>query len=78
MFTVVRGEDGGHAGRVPRILRWGLIPSWSKDKKLKFPTHDARAETVDPAASSAPGGPGAAASSSPTASTSGARATLSR
>jgi putative SOS response-associated peptidase YedK len=50
MFTVVRGEDGG-AGRVPRVMRWGLIPSWAKDETLKFPTFNARAEAVDTTAS---------------------------
>lgn len=28
------------------LARWGLIPSWAKDSKWKFPTHNARAETV--------------------------------
>lgn len=27
--------------------KWGLIPSWSKEAKLKFSTFNARAETVD-------------------------------
>lgn len=28
------------------LLRWGLIPSWSKEPELKFPTFNARAETL--------------------------------
>lgn len=45
---VVRLEsdrDGG-AGRHLRMLRWGLIPSWAKDKKIAYKTINARAETV--------------------------------
>jgi putative SOS response-associated peptidase YedK len=41
MFTVVRGNgdgdgDGDGAGRVPRIMRWDLIPSWSKDESERL------------------------------------------
>jgi putative SOS response-associated peptidase YedK len=46
MFAVVR--DG--AARVPRPMRWGLIPAWSKEEKPKFATFNARAETVETAA----------------------------
>ena len=28
------------------LLRWGLIPSWAKEPSLKFPTFNARADTV--------------------------------
>lgn len=28
------------------LLRWGLIPSWAKEPELKFPTFNARAETL--------------------------------
>ena len=28
------------------LLRWGLIPSWSREPELKFPTFNARAETL--------------------------------
>ncbi len=34
------------SGLVMDLARWGLIPSWAKDSKLKFPTHNARSETV--------------------------------
>jgi putative SOS response-associated peptidase YedK len=27
-------------------MRWGLIPWWAKDEKLKFSTFNAKAETV--------------------------------
>lgn len=33
-------------GRVADPMRWGLIPSWSKEPKTKFPLINARAETV--------------------------------
>jgi putative SOS response-associated peptidase YedK len=34
-------------GRAPQMMRWGLIPSWSKDDKPKFSSFNARAETID-------------------------------
>ena len=34
------------AGRELAIVRWGLIPSWSKDEKIAYRTINARAETV--------------------------------
>jgi putative SOS response-associated peptidase YedK len=33
-------------GRELAMLKWGLIPAWSKDAKLTFTTINARAETV--------------------------------
>ena len=30
-----------------QLMRWGLIPYWSKDSRLKYSTINARAETVD-------------------------------
>jgi putative SOS response-associated peptidase YedK len=33
-------------GRELALLRWGLIPSWSKDPKIAFKLTNARAETV--------------------------------
>jgi putative SOS response-associated peptidase YedK len=33
--------------RISETMHWGLIPAWSKDGKVKFPTFNARAETVD-------------------------------
>lgn len=42
---VVRlAEDTGH--RQLAIMRWGLVPFWSKDGKAAFNTINARAETV--------------------------------
>src|SRR5215469_10910296 len=42
---VVRlGEDSGK--RELAILRWGLVPSWSKDVKIAYSTINAKAETV--------------------------------
>lgn len=38
-----------HDGKQNRIgnLRWGLIPSWSKDEKIAASTINAKAETID-------------------------------
>ena len=33
-------------GRLASAMRWGLIPSWSKEPRTKFPLINARAETV--------------------------------
>jgi len=41
--AVIRLEDGK---RILRELRWGLIPSWAKDKKIGYRTINARAETA--------------------------------
>jgi len=41
---VVRLDSGGD--RQLAMLRWGLIPSWSKDPKASYSTINARAETV--------------------------------
>ncbi len=40
--VIVEGEKG----REIRLMKWGLIPSWSEDGKTKFSTINARAETV--------------------------------
>jgi putative SOS response-associated peptidase YedK len=45
MLCVVRDEGSGE--RFPKIMKWGLIPAWSKDGKMKVPTFNAKAETVD-------------------------------
>jgi len=42
--AVVRAGDEG--GRDLSMLRWGLIPSWAKDKDFGAKTINARAETV--------------------------------
>mgnify|MGYP004002442167 len=36
----------GDAGREMAMMRWGLIPSWSKDTSFAAKTINARAETV--------------------------------
>lgn len=36
----------GEAGRELIMLRWGLIPSWAKDKNIGYKMINARAETV--------------------------------
>ena len=42
LLIVIHGAEG----RMPQLARWGLIPSWAKDSKLKLSTFNARAETV--------------------------------
>lgn len=48
MLTAVR-DDAGR--RVPRMMRWGLVPHWAKDQKIAYSTFNARAEefTTKPA-----------------------------
>ncbi|MEZ5540974.1 MAG: SOS response-associated peptidase [Pseudomonadota bacterium] len=36
----------GAAGRECVLLRWGLVPAWSKEPRTKYSTINARAETV--------------------------------
>lgn len=43
MLPVIRHTD---AGRELTLMRWGLIPSWSKTEKPKFSTINAKAETL--------------------------------
>ncbi len=43
-LLVVRNADD--AGRELALLRWGLVPSWSKTSKAGYSTINARAETV--------------------------------
>jgi len=48
MLVAIRSVDGE---RVPKMMRWGLIPHWTKDDKLQYSTFNARAEdfTMKPA-----------------------------
>jgi putative SOS response-associated peptidase YedK len=46
----IRLRSGGSERRLSP-LRWGLIPSWAKDRKIANKTKNARAETVDTAPS---------------------------
>lgn len=39
--------DEPDVGRIARAMRWGLIPSWSKEAKPRYATFNARAETVE-------------------------------
>jgi putative SOS response-associated peptidase YedK len=41
MLVAIRSEDGK---RVPKMMKWGLIPHWSKDDKLQYSTFNARSE----------------------------------
>jgi putative SOS response-associated peptidase YedK len=41
MLVAIRSVD--HK-RVPRIMKWGLIPHWAKDEKIQYSTHNARSE----------------------------------
>lgn len=43
-IAAVRQDEGGK--REFALLKWGLIPSWSKEPKTSFSTINARAETV--------------------------------
>jgi putative SOS response-associated peptidase YedK len=44
VLCVVRDEASGT--RVPHIMRWGLIPAWSRDGEMKQPTFNARSESI--------------------------------
>ncbi len=44
ILTLVRGDDGAPRARV---VRWGLLPWWSKDRKGAARMINARVETVD-------------------------------
>jgi putative SOS response-associated peptidase YedK len=41
MLVAIRSMDGA---RVPKMMKWGLIPHWSKDRKLQYSTINARSE----------------------------------
>ncbi len=41
----------GEGKRVAVTMRWGLIPRWAKEPKMKYPTFNAKAETVSELAS---------------------------
>ncbi|HJO73141.1 MAG: SOS response-associated peptidase [Rhodospirillales bacterium] len=43
---VVRADAGGRAGRELVMMRWGLVPSWSKDAAIGSRLINTRAETV--------------------------------
>lgn len=43
MIPVITGEDSQHF----HVMRWGLIPSWAKDKKIGASMINARIETVE-------------------------------
>jgi putative SOS response-associated peptidase YedK len=48
ILVAIRSVDGE---RVPKMMKWGLIPHSAKDDKLKYSTFNARAEefTTKPA-----------------------------
>ena len=41
MLVAIRSEDGK---RIPKMMRWGLLPHWAKDEKLSYSTFNARAD----------------------------------
>ncbi len=43
--------QGQHRKSGPQPMRWALIPSWSREAKLNYATFNAKAETIDTAAS---------------------------
>jgi len=48
MLVAIRSINGE---RIPKMMKWGLIPHWAKDDKLQYSTFNARAEefTTKPA-----------------------------
>ena len=44
-LPVVRGAGAG-GGREPAMMRWGLVPSWSREGRMKSILINARSETV--------------------------------
>ena len=48
MLVAIRSEDGK---RIPKMMRWGLLPHWAKDEKICYSTFNARSEdfTTKPA-----------------------------
>src|SRR6516164_2899691 len=48
MLVAIRSIDGE---RIPKMMKWGLIPHWAKDDRLQYSTFNARAEefTTKPA-----------------------------
>jgi putative SOS response-associated peptidase YedK len=48
MLVAIRSVDGK---RIPKMMRWGLLPHWAKDEKVGYSTFNARAEefTAKPA-----------------------------
>ena len=43
MLVAIRSVNGE---RVPKMMKWGLIPHWAKDDKLQYSTFNARAEVI--------------------------------
>jgi putative SOS response-associated peptidase YedK len=41
MLVAIRSLDGV---RVPKMMKWGLIPHWARDEKLQYSTFNARSE----------------------------------
>jgi len=41
MLVAIRSVNGE---RVPKMMKWGLVPHWAKDDKLQYSTFNARAE----------------------------------
>jgi putative SOS response-associated peptidase YedK len=41
MLVAIRSMDGA---RVPKMMKWGLLPHWAKDEKIAYSTFNARSE----------------------------------
>jgi putative SOS response-associated peptidase YedK len=41
MPVAIRSVDGQ---RIPKMMKWGVIPQWAKDDKLAYSTFNARSE----------------------------------
>jgi putative SOS response-associated peptidase YedK len=39
MLVAIRSVNGE---RIPKMMKWGLIPHWAKDDKLQYSTFNAR------------------------------------
>lgn len=44
MLVAIRSEGGK---RIPMMMKWGLLPKWSKDDKIGYSTFNARSEEFD-------------------------------
>ena len=44
---ILLARGNGKGGRELVSLKWGLVPSWSKEPKTEYSTINARAETID-------------------------------
>lgn len=41
MLVAIRSQEGK---RIPKMMRWGLLPHWAKDEKIAYSTFKVRSE----------------------------------